>query len=243
MHRLVFALVGAFALSACTGGAIHTRSSLGDIQTLSLDARQRLILQGTYPHAVRTPQGDIEVQRRAVCSEPSPDAAAAVAASLAASGGTPATAGAASLRAALAVAQSESVASIGLRTQTIQLMRDAYFRACEGLLNGVVDEDDYGIILANADAITISLAAIEALSGGGRVAPPVAVSASAPGVSADGATVTAGPAVAPLLGTAPAAATISTQQAEAIRSIAHKIIDRSIAREQELMRQRQLNRR
>ena len=29
---------------------------------------------------------------------------------------------------------SESVASIGLRTQTIQLLRDAYYRLCEAFL-------------------------------------------------------------------------------------------------------------
>jgi hypothetical protein len=63
-----------------------------------------------------------------------------------------------------------------MRTQTIQLMRDGYFRLCEGYLNGVVTDDEYRLIIDNVDTFLLVILAIDTLGGGGR-APVVAVTA------------------------------------------------------------------
>ena len=230
---LAVAIGLSMALAGCGSGTIYKRGTLGDVQTLSIDARQRLAFAGNYTDASGFPH-------RAVCVEPSPDAAVARAAALAAGGSSPlaATGGAASLgqvAAALSASSSESVASIGLRTQTIQLLRDGYYRACEGLINGVVNQGDYSVILANVDATMIALAAVDALGVQGTTqAPGIAISAggasgSAPLESASatpaGASVTtsAGTGVASPLAiqnTFPPSQPMTVAQSEAIRAIA-----------------------
>ena len=81
---------------------------------IHLDANQRLVI----------------VQGQKYCAEPSPDAFAAYAASLGLGISAP-TQGAASAAQAL----QSSAGSIGLRTQSITLMRDALYRMCEAANN------------------------------------------------------------------------------------------------------------
>lgn len=102
------------ALAACDGSTIHTRSSLGGVETLSLDAKQRLVIVGTRQEPGMPPQ-------RVVCAEPSPDALVAQAAVLSASGnykGPDGTSGGGGGN--LGVGFQESASSIGLRTQTFK---------------------------------------------------------------------------------------------------------------------------
>jgi len=66
-----------------------------------------------------------------VCTEPSPDALSAFASAIGAGASVP-TQGAASASGAL----HEAAASIGLRTQSITLMRDSLYRLCEAYYNG-----------------------------------------------------------------------------------------------------------
>ena len=47
------------------------------------------------------------------------------------------------LAAGLGASSSETSASIGLRTQTITLLRDGLYRLCEAYMNGAVDEIQY----------------------------------------------------------------------------------------------------
>jgi hypothetical protein len=224
--RAIGLVVGAaLAVSGCSG-TIDKQSTLGGIDTLRIDARQRLAFVADY----RDRQN---VQRRALCVEPSPDAAVARAAALAASGNAPLppVGGVTSpgpISAGFGASSSEAVASLGIRTQTIELLRDGYYRACEGLINGVIDDDDYAIILANIDATMIALAAVDALSVAGTTrAPGVAITSG-------GATGTASPGSTTVLATAgggmssplvvqtesPASQAMTAAQAEAIRAIA-----------------------
>jgi len=62
-------------------------------------------------------------------------------------------------RAALA----ESAGALGPRTQTIQLLRDGLYRACEAYMNGVISSNDYRRILVAYDEILITLVALEGL--------------------------------------------------------------------------------
>ena len=125
------------ALVACSPpGVIHRTSTLGDVHVLAVDANQRLVIQGT------TTDGD-----KVVCAEPSPDAVAAHAAQLAANASLQLKSGD-EASSSLAAGYSQSVASIALRTQTIQVLRDGYFRLCEARLNNLIEREDYQIIVA-----------------------------------------------------------------------------------------------
>ena len=78
---------------------------------IHLDAKQRLVISKAFG---------------IVCAEPSPDALSAFAASFGASSASPGTDAV-----SLAAAFQSTTASIGLRTQSITLMRDALYRICE----------------------------------------------------------------------------------------------------------------
>ncbi len=169
----------ATALAAVLAGCsstIHKQSRIDGIDTLSIDAKQRLVLFGK----------DRYTGHPVVCAEPSPDALVAISASLAGSGsGTPQ--GGSQIQAAIAGASSESAASIGLRTATIQALRDGYYRLCEGYINGVFTQQDYEAVLHAVDAQMAAMMAMDALSGM-HSAPGVAISAG--GTSASTGTTT-----------------------------------------------------
>jgi hypothetical protein len=136
-------------LAACDGGTIYKKGTLGDVQTLSIDARQRLVISGK-----RKSDGV-----RVVCAEPSPDALVAQAAVLAAQGNFTGKTGAPSAAGSAVVGFQESAASIGLRTQSIQVLRDGYYRLCETYLNDAIDKKEYLAVIQNVDTfIAVSLA-------------------------------------------------------------------------------------
>lgn len=97
-----------------------------------------------------------------VCAEPSPDAMAAVAASIA---GSAAASGSDGASGSLAASASESAAYVGLRTQTIQLLRDGFYRMCEGYMSGALTAEDYTIMQRRYQANMLALLAIEQLTG------------------------------------------------------------------------------
>jgi hypothetical protein len=148
------------ALVGCNPpGVIHRKDTLGDINILAVDANQRLVLQGT------TQDGD-----RVVCTEPSPDTVAAHAAELAANASLQLKSGD-TANGSLAAGYSQSVASIAMRTQTIQVLRDGYFRLCEARLNNMISREDYQVIVAFIDEFIATVAAIEAIGGTVQTAP------------------------------------------------------------------------
>jgi len=161
-----------FVLSACSS-TINKTSKLGDYDILSIDAKQRLVISGTVPGT----------EQRVICTEPSPDAIVAAASYAAAQAqrnvsGTGADGATASsdTNASGGFGSGESVGSIGLRTQTIQILRDGYFRVCEAYLNGAIGKDQYDGVVRNIDSFMITLVAIEAV--GGVVAAPAITIAS-----------------------------------------------------------------
>ncbi|MBT6205276.1 MAG: hypothetical protein P8Q36_16505 [Alphaproteobacteria bacterium] len=90
---------------------------------------------GNYERAVR---GTVT----SFCAEPSPDALAAVSANFAASlNGS--IAGEGSGSAAFGIALAEAVGELGKRNATIAMLRDGFYRLCEGWANGYVDEFTY----------------------------------------------------------------------------------------------------
>jgi hypothetical protein len=236
----ITALVALLSAGAggCTG-TIYKQSTLGDLETLSVDARQRLSFVGLYTD-------EDGYTRRALCTEPSPDAAVARAASFAAALSNPilapgATTAAGNAAAGVAGSSSEAIASLSARTQTIQLLRDGYFRACEGLLNGVIDKWDYKAILSNIDATMVALAAVDALGGSSTQAPGVAVTTGPASATApvNGANVSASAGEGTTTSvvvqeTFPQRGKVEEAQANAIRAIALEAMKAARAREARL---------
>jgi hypothetical protein len=166
MKRSVWILCSvALCLGGCTS-TIHKHFSIDEAppKSLSLDAKQRLVL-------VTDKGGKNEKNRenkRVVCAEPSPDAIMGIAASgaLEAAVGTQ---GSGKIAASLA----EAIGELGDRTPTIQLLRDALYRACEAYMNGIFDIDDYRVILQAYNEFVVTLLAIEGLTQRPRSAPTI----------------------------------------------------------------------
>ena len=141
------------ALSGCLTSPIHKRDAFDDnvgLQTLSIDAKQRLIVvakgpDNKHPHIT--------------CAEPSPDALSALSSSVGGSVTDP------KVAANFAAAQVESAASIGLRTQSIQLLRDGMYRLCEQYAAGALKDDDWVREQRRYQNLMLSLLAIEQLTG------------------------------------------------------------------------------
>ncbi|UZE23688.1 hypothetical protein LOY67_27495 [Pseudomonas sp. B21-056] len=127
-----------------------------------LEADERLL---TYSTRVDTSGKKTEV----LCPEPSPDALKTLAGSL-------------SLEkedvAALAAAFQESGASIGLRTHSIQLLRDQLYSICQAYGNSGITPSAYRMMLTRNQRNTVALMAIEQLTGVVR-SPSVTLSGSA----------------------------------------------------------------
>ena len=142
---LLAASVGLSACSLANWNTVDRTTSLKkDSLAIHLDAQQRLVL----------------LHNDKYCAEPSPDALASYAAALGLGLGKPG-AGAASVASAL----QNNAASIGLRTQSITLMRDALYRVCEATANKTLGEVGAATALARSQDLTAAILAIEQLTG------------------------------------------------------------------------------
>ena len=158
MRALILAVL---TLAVTTGCATF---NVSEGQSREIDATKRVVVTGVNPY-----------HNRIVCAEPSPDAISGLAASLAIKGELPQ-----GPKAEVSGSFAETVASIGLRTAAIQILRDLGYRACEGVMNGVITPGDYDILIAGITRATLGLVAIEGLTQM-RPAPAVVVN---PGASA-----------------------------------------------------------
>lgn len=184
------AIAVACVLSGCQAGIFREWDMDGGT-SLSLDASQRLVFV--------TDKGGRSRDRRIVCAEPSPDSITSLAATFAASGaatnntsrpvigadgkavvdaeGKPVLAtDDREAKAALAASYAQNAAFIGMRTQTIQLLRDGLFRACEAYMNGAIDEVQYNMLLVNMPKTMAALVAMDGLTGRPS-APPIILNA------------------------------------------------------------------
>lgn len=204
---LRFGLLPLLILTSGCSSTIHKLAPVGGINSLSVDAKQRLVLVNE--------NGGPNQNKRIVCAEPSPDALVAQSAALSANLTTPKAVGA-----ALGVAQKESAGSIGLRTQTIQILRDGYYRICEAYQNGALKERQYRQVLLGVDSFIATVAAIETL-GGTVAAPAIVLSPGGTSTSVNGNGATAGVTAGEikLSDIKPAAGTLSNAQADAIAEV------------------------
>lgn len=171
-------------LGGCANYIFNRFDIDGSSDSLSIDAKQRVILS--------TREGGKTRDRKIVCAEPSPDAFSVYAASVSASAATtvptliPGAGNSAATQGqpgqasgGFAGGSSESGASLAMRTQTVQLLRDGLYRACEAYMNGAIDQHQYNIILLNIDRLMVTLLGVDGIAGT-RSAAPVAISAHAP---------------------------------------------------------------
>jgi len=161
---LLVILLSTVVLSGCGNFFSVFRSTDLTAHSVAIDAEQRLVISGGA------------ASQRVICAEPSPDV-------LKVRGG--------SLSALLdraeqgnlevALAASEAGQNIGLRTQSIQLLRDAMYRVCEGMLAGKVGDRDFVDLQTRFQKLTAVLLATEQLTGAvqPRPTPIVAISAGA----------------------------------------------------------------
>jgi len=136
-------------------------------KVIVVDAKQRAIVGAVVDKNLR------------VCAEPSPDALSALAAS---AGLSLSKADVVQLASNLSVA--EGAASIGLRTQSIQLMRDAMFRLCEAYVSNAIDDLAFQTLQRRFQSSMVAILAIEQLTGATR-APAVVLSGAASEGSAE----------------------------------------------------------
>ena len=128
----------ALALTGCANFNTQSREFVGHEATAkTVDASQRAIfsVNKTFMTA-----GKLTKSWTAFCAEPSPDALVAYASSFGVSAAVEGKA------LDVAASQSQAAASIGLRTQTIQLLRDGMYRLCESYASGTIDNDDMAML-------------------------------------------------------------------------------------------------
>jgi len=158
-------------LTAGCDSTIHRSEIIGGVDTLSIDAKQRLMIVGDrFGDDVR-----IAPQPRVSCSEPSPDAMVAKAAALAVSAAVNAGDNGAGSGGG-GGGFSETAANIGFRDHTVQMLRDGYYRLCEAYMNGGITEKAYRNVILNADTFMVVASALQAL-GSNQVVPPVVITA------------------------------------------------------------------
>lgn len=95
-----------------------------------------------------------------MCAEPSPDTFSVYSAALDANA-----AKADQLTAALKATTSESGGAIGIRSEAIQLLRDAMFRLCESYAAGGLSQENYALMISKYQKSMVTLIAISQLTG------------------------------------------------------------------------------
>jgi hypothetical protein len=144
------------SLSGCADlTSIYRSSDLSGVdgRIYMIDAKQRVVT------VKRSDIGDI------TCSEPSPDALTVFASSFSGSFTAPNQASA-----QLAANLNETGANIGLRTPSIQLLRDVMYRICEGYAARAIDGPTFATLHRRYQNVMIGLLAIDQLTGATRPA-------------------------------------------------------------------------
>lgn len=186
MRRLGGALLSAAAVTMVAGCAnmtsIYRTFDIGTdaskdgksarSEGVLIDAQQRAIMKSP----VRGPKGRAEGEPPIICAEPSPDAISAFSASVAASASIPGVNTEAD-KAAASLAYGSAIAALQ-RGSTVQLLRDGLYRACEGYMNGSLTREEYVALFHKFADASVTLLAVESMSGRGVISGPGAGAAS-----------------------------------------------------------------
>lgn len=156
--RLSLVLTAIHFLGGCAYFTNYTRSINLRDGSVAIDVKQRVVF--SQDRAELDKSGQRLRTNVVVCAEPSPDALTV----LGASGGLSIN-GASGKFGNASASLAESGASIGLRTQSIQLLRDAMYRLCEGYAGGAVSDSDFAAMQRRYQSTMMGLIAIEQLTG------------------------------------------------------------------------------
>lgn len=180
MKRITLLVAASLSIVGCANqNSIYRTFDVSKGESPMVDIRQRAVL--VSPNRTITEKLDkegnlVEKTHREkgmfVCAEPSPDAMASLAYELAAKGGVPEKASG-----ELAYAMHESAAFTGIRTQSIQLLRDFGYRLCESHLSGAITSPQYDLLMRRFQKNTVALLAIEQLTGTVK-SPPIVLTSS-----------------------------------------------------------------
>jgi hypothetical protein len=167
--RPLIACLPAMTLTAGCAGTQYSFKEFspqdGQPKTALIDIKQRAILSGTKPDG----------KALVLCAEPSPDALSSLSSQFALDANLKD-----ALAATLSAAQQEAASFVGLRTQTIQLLRDSMYRLCEGYLAGALTQADFSWLSRRYQKYMVALLTIEQLT---RVAQAPTVAHSASGLA------------------------------------------------------------
>jgi hypothetical protein len=155
---LLISLVGCANMNS-----VYRDFNVDDGKGAMVDIKQRAVIVS------RRTSGTGSIQYPIVCAEPSPDALSAYAAQLAAEAKLPS-----EVTVKLAGGFQEGSSFVGLRTQSIQLLRDGLYRLCEGYMNGAFTPIQYDLLMRRYQKYMVTLLGIEQLTGTIR-APAVAI--------------------------------------------------------------------
>lgn len=171
----------ALSLPACANlNSVYRTPGLHHGNSLVLDASEYVVVNGGWVDPDRDGDAYPDGATRLVCAQPYPDSISATSAgsglgAVLGDGDEP------SVQSAFALG--EAAASIGLRTQSIQLLRDQGYRLCESYLNGALDAYNFRVLQRRHQALITATLAIEQLTGAvvaGQPAVQASGSASAP---------------------------------------------------------------
>jgi hypothetical protein len=177
LSRLPLYLLLPIAIGGCANWeSIHHEFGSDGSKSVSVDAKQRFLILGTRK-GYQT--GNTVVPDQLVtCAEPSPDAFSVIGASFSGSASE-----VQKLALNAAAGTSETGSTLGSRTQTIQILRDAMFRLCEGYQAGALSPNAFERLQRRYQNAMLGFLAIEQLSG--VVVPKqTVISASAPALTA-----------------------------------------------------------
>jgi len=129
-------------------------------EVISVDAKQRFMVSGVRDNTREAIAAGFPRSIAVFCTEPSPDALAALAATMGMNLSIP-------NQAAVGVSgtMAESAANIGLRTAAIQSLRDITYRDCEGYANKGISAVGFETLQRRFQSTMVAILAIEQLTG------------------------------------------------------------------------------
>lgn len=150
--RCILAVGVSIALTGCAAfdTSHYAWPGPGRSTVVTVDAKQRHLVMASDPDG----------KNFRACAEPAPDAFSAFGSSFSFKG----LFGATSNDAQAANAFATTAATIE-RTQTVNLLRESFFRTCERYLNGYIDREEFALLAARDHRSMVAVLAIEQLTG------------------------------------------------------------------------------
>ena len=157
---IITLVVSALVLVGCSDNFYLTYRTLelvdGKGPSVITDAKQRII---TNIDIVNESISGQVLPKRIICAEPSPDVAQGVTRAISAGLST------GKVSASFGFSAAATVAQLGERMATIQLLRDMGYRNCEAYANGVINSTSYTILNSRLNKTIVTLLSSEVTAG------------------------------------------------------------------------------